>query len=209
MGGGIRHRARAKSSHVWTVPSSLSLRMWSWVTGHASLGELRVSEILRTFDPSGEWAEAGVAGLLDLVAWRSNGCATIIANFGGDPSLRPCLLFRPVWRRLEGQYLAGHGRRRAACFIGRPSQSGSLTGQNLARRRSCDWGARPSWAHPLGTLPSRHPWSAYARLNGPSCWPAQTAIGGRLVLWPVIDGVQIDAGGRSQRWPWHAATRCP
>jgi para-nitrobenzyl esterase len=138
---------------------------------------------LHDIDPSGRWAEAGVAGMLDLVAaleWvRDN-----IAGFGGDPA---CVM-------LFGQSGGGW---KVSTLLGMPAarglfhraaiQSGSLTA-HLPRAAAA--AMAHAFVQKLGLTPS-----TLDRIHERPCselLAAQTAVGAPLFA-PFVDGVHIDA----------------
>jgi len=151
----------------------------------ASFGFLNLADV----DPSGDWAESGVAGMLDLVAaleWvRDN-----IAQFGGDPGSvtvfgqsgggwkTSTLLSMPRVRGLlhragiQSGSLTTHVPREAAAAVAHAFlRHLGLTAATLGRIREM-------------------PWS--------DLLAAQTAVGAPLFA-PIIDGVHIDAEPLSER----------
>jgi para-nitrobenzyl esterase len=138
---------------------------------------------LASLDRSGEWAEAGVAGILDLIAaleWvRDN-----IANFGGDPA-RVMLL---------GQSGGGW---KISTLLGMPAarglfhrasiQSGSLSAQ-ISREAAA--AAAHALVSKLGLTPATL--SRIREFDWRDLLDAQAAIGAPSYA-PVVDGVHIDA----------------
>jgi para-nitrobenzyl esterase len=145
----------------------------------ASFGYLNLADV----DPSGEWAEAGVAGILDLVAaleWvRDN-----IAHFGGDPS---CVMLVGQsgggWKvsTLLGMSAARGLFHRAAI------QSGSLTAQ-VSREAAA--AVAHALVRKLGLTPATL--GRIRELGWSELLAAQSAVGAPSFA-PVIDGVHIDA----------------
>jgi para-nitrobenzyl esterase len=139
-------------------------------------------------DPSGEWAEAGVAGMLDLVAaleWvRDN-----IAQFGGDPG--SVTLFGQSGGGWKISTLLGMSAARGL-FHRAAIQSGSLTSHVpreaaavVAHALLAKLGLTPATLHRIREIE----WS--------DLLAAQSAIGAPAFA-PVLDGVHIDAAPLSE-----------
>ena len=150
----------------------------------ASFGYLNLADV----DPSGEWAEAGVAGLLDLVSaleWvRDN-----IANFGGDPSC--VMLFGQSGGGWKVSTLLGMSAARGL-FHRAAIQSGSLTGQ-ISREAAA--AMAHAFVRNLGL--TRATLHRIREIEWTELLAAQTAIGAASFV-PVIDGVHIDAAPLSE-----------
>ena len=150
----------------------------------ASFGYLDLADV----DPSGEWAEAGVAGILDLVAaleWvRDN-----IAHFGGDPS---CVtLFGQSGGGWKVSTLLGMSAARGL-FHRAAIQSGSLTAQASQEAAAA---VAHAFVRKLGLTPATL--GRIHELEWSDLLAAQTAVGAPSFA-PIIDGVHIDAAPLSE-----------
>jgi para-nitrobenzyl esterase len=150
----------------------------------ASFGYLDLADV----GPSGEWAESGVAGILDLVAaleWvRDN-----IANFGGDPSC--VMLFGQSGGGWKVSTLLGMSAARGL-FHRAAIQSGSLTAQ-MSREAAA--AVVHGFVRKLGLTPATL--GRIHELDWSDLLAAQTAIGAASFA-PFIDGVHIDAAPLSE-----------
>jgi para-nitrobenzyl esterase len=156
----------------------------------ASFGFLDLADL----EPSGEWADAGVAGLLDLIAaleWvRDN-----IANFGGDPAC--VMLFGQSGGGWKVSSLLGMAAARGL-FHRAAIQSGSLTAQ-ISREAAA--AMAHAFVRKLGL--SAATLGRIRELAWTDLLAAQNAIGAAAFA-PVIDGVHMDAAPLSEaaltRW---------
>jgi para-nitrobenzyl esterase len=156
----------------------------------ASFGYLNLADV----DPSGEWAQAGVAGILDLVAaleWvRDN-----IANFGGDPSC--VMLFGQSGGGWKVSTLLGMSAARGL-FHRAAIQSGSLTAQ-ISREAAA--AMAHAFVRKLGL--TRATLERIREIEWTELLAAQTVIGAASFA-PFLDGVHIDAAPLSEA----ALARC-
>jgi para-nitrobenzyl esterase len=143
---------------------------------------------LHDLDPTGRWAEAGVAGMLDLVAaleWvRDN-----IASFGGDPAR--VMLFGQSGGGWKVSALLGM-RAARGLFHRAAIQSGSLTA-HLPREAAA--ALAHAFIQKLGLTPS-----TLERICERPCselLTVQSAIGA-LMFAPIVDGVHIDVAPLSE-----------
>ncbi len=145
----------------------------------ASFGFLNLSDL----DASGEWADSGAAGMLDLVAaleWvRDN-----IANFGGDP--KRVMIF--------GQSGGGW---KVSALLGMPTARGlfhraAVQSGSLLRHLSREAGAQMADALIKKLGLSVHNLHDIQRLPWGQLLEAQTAIGAH-VFAPVLDGINLPA----------------
>jgi para-nitrobenzyl esterase len=145
----------------------------------ASFGYLNLGDL----DSSGDWAEAGVAGVLDLVAaleWvRDN-----IAQFGGDPS--QVMLFGQSGGGWKVSTLMGMPAARGL-FHRAAIQSGSLTAQ-MSREAAA--AVAHAFISKLGLNVATM--GRIRELDWSDLLEAQLAVGAPFFA-PVIDGVHIDA----------------
>jgi len=150
----------------------------------ASFGYLNLADV----DPSGEWAEAGVAGILDLVAaleWvRDN-----IAQFGGDPAC--VLLYGQSGGGWKVSTLLGMSAARGL-FHRAAIQSGSLIAQ-MSRETAA--AVAYAFLRKLGL--TRATLGRIREFDWSDLLAAQTAVGAPSFS-PVIDGVHIDAAPLSE-----------
>jgi para-nitrobenzyl esterase len=147
----------------------------------ASFGFLNLSDLDPGGDPAGDWSDAGVAGLLDLVAaleWvRDN-----IASFGGDPG-RVMIFGQSGGGWKVSALLAMPAAR--GLFQRAAIQSGSLirhlpraAGAQMAASLLSKLGVSVARLHNLESVP----WT--------NLLAAQTELGAHLFA-PVADGVQV------------------
>jgi para-nitrobenzyl esterase len=150
----------------------------------ASFGYLNLADVAA----SGEWAEAGVAGILDLVAaleWvRDN-----IAHFGGDPSC--VMLFGQSGGGWKVSSLLGMSAARGL-FHRAAIQSGSLTAQ---MPREAAAAVAHAFVRKLGLTPATL--GRIRELDWSDLLAAQSAVGAASFA-PLIDGVHIDAAPLSE-----------